>query len=54
MRLLWLSSWICQNWLGIDFIVDGFWPAFWGGIVVSIVSWLLYVFVPGPDEGVLS
>ena len=47
---LWLASWICQNWLGVDFVVDGFWPAFWGGIVVSVVSYLLYIFVPGPDR----
>ncbi len=47
---LWLASWICQNWLGVDFVVDGFWPAFWGGIVISVVSFLLNVFVPRPDE----
>lgn len=47
---LWISSWICQNWLSIEFVVDGFWPAFWGGIVISVVSWLLYVFVPQPEE----
>ena len=38
---LWLSSWIAVNWLGIGFRVDGFWPALLGGIVVSIVSFLL-------------
>ncbi|HJW76819.1 MAG TPA: phage holin family protein, partial [Thermoleophilia bacterium] len=38
---LWLSSWIAQNWFGAEFVVDGFWPAFWGGIVVGIVSFLL-------------
>lgn len=47
---LWLSSWICQNWLGIQFVVDGFWPAFWGGIVISVVSFLLYIFVPGDQQ----
>jgi putative membrane protein len=47
---LWLSSWICQNWLGVGFVVDGFWPAFWGGIVISVVSWLLYTFVGGPQQ----
>ncbi len=41
---LWLSSWISQEWFNIAFIVDGFWPAFWGGIVVSIVSFLLSIF----------
>jgi putative membrane protein len=32
--------------LGIDFHVAGFWPAFWGGIVVGIVSFLLSIFLP--------
>lgn len=36
-----LSSWIAQNLLNIGFYVDGFWPAFWGGIIVSIVSFVL-------------
>lgn len=48
--VLWLASWICQEWLGIRFIVDGFWPAFWGGIVISVVSFLLYIFVPDPEQ----
>ena len=38
---LWLSSWIAQNWLNIGFYVDGFWPAFWGGIVVGVISFVL-------------
>jgi putative membrane protein len=38
---LWLSSWIAQNVFSAQFIVDGFWPAFWGGIVVAVVSFLL-------------
>ena len=32
--------------LGIDFHVAGFWPAFWGAIVVGIVSLLLSIFLP--------
>jgi putative membrane protein len=32
------------------FAVDGFWPAFWGAVVVSVVSFLLSVFVPDPDD----
>ena len=32
------------------FTIDGFWPAFWGAIIISIVSFLLSVFVPDPDE----
>jgi putative membrane protein len=45
-----LSSWIAQNIFGAGFIVDGFWPAFFGAIVVSIVSFLLSLFVPDKDE----
>ena len=47
---LWLSSWISQNWFNAGFVIDGFWPAFWGAIVVSIVSFLLNVFVPDAEE----
>ena len=38
---LWFSSWIAQHWLNVGFYVDGIWPAFWGAIVVSIVSFVL-------------
>ena len=38
---LWLASWIAQNWFNIGFVVDGFWPAVWGSIVVSLVSFFL-------------
>lgn len=48
--LLWLSSWIAQNWFNIGFSVDGFWPAFWGGIVISVVSGLLGWFVQDTDD----
>jgi putative membrane protein len=27
--------------LGLGFHVRGFWPAFWGALVVTLVSWLL-------------
>lgn len=50
--VLWLASWIAQNWLGVGFVVDGFWPAFWGAIVVSVVSFLLNVFAA--DNGAAS
>jgi putative membrane protein len=38
---LWLSSWVAVNWLGVDFVVDGFWPALFGSVIVSIVSFVL-------------
>jgi putative membrane protein len=44
-----LSSWIAVNWFNIGFYIDGFWPALWGGLIVSIVSFLLSLFLPdGP------
>ena len=38
--MLWLTSSISAS-LGLGFHVSGFWPAFWGALVVSIVSALL-------------
>ncbi len=48
---LWLSSWIAQNVFNANFIVDGFWPAVWGGIVVAVVSFLLNLVTPDPGRG---
>ena len=36
-----LSALIAQNWFGVGFYVDGFWPALLGSIIVSIVSVIL-------------
>jgi len=36
--------------LHVGLAVDGFWPAFWGAIVMSIVSWLLSLFTRGTEE----
>jgi putative membrane protein len=48
---LWLSSWMAVNWFGVDFVVDGFWPALFGSIVVSIVSFLLNMLLVDRKEG---
>jgi putative membrane protein len=42
--LFWLTA-AASNGLGAPFRVDGFWAAFWGALVVSIVSWVLSLFV---------
>jgi len=42
---LWFSSWICQQ-IGIDFEVETIWAALFGSIVVSVVSFLLGLFLP--------
>jgi putative membrane protein len=30
----------------LPFVVDGFWPAFWGAIVVAVVGFALHVVIP--------
>jgi putative membrane protein len=45
--MLWLTS-ALSGVLGLEFHVSGFWAAFWGGVVVSIVSTLLSVVVSDP------
>lgn len=42
---LWFSSWIAQNLLNIGFVVDGFWSALFGSIIVSVVSFFLSIFL---------
>jgi len=47
--ILWLTSGLSDA-LGIGFHVAGFWPAFWGALVVSIVSVLLSLLIPDPAK----
>jgi len=42
----WAGSWMAVNWFNVGFYVDGLWPAILGSIVVSIVSFLLSIFLP--------
>ncbi|RFU37092.1 phage holin family protein [Actinomadura logoneensis] len=42
--LLLLTSWLAEK-MHLPFHVDGFWPAFWGAIIIGVVSWLLNLFV---------
>ena len=48
--MLWLLSWLAsvlerQTNLGFTFRVDGFMPAFWGALIISIVSFVLTMFL---------
>jgi putative membrane protein len=43
--LFMLVGWLSSK-FGLPFTVDGFWPAFWGAIVVSIVGALLQFVIP--------
>jgi putative membrane protein len=38
--LLWLTSWVAGK-LSLPFHITGFWPAFWGAILIGVVAWLL-------------
>jgi len=42
--LFWLTGYIGQA-FGVGFTMDGFWPAFLGGLVVSVVSLVLGIFL---------
>ncbi len=42
--MLWLTSSLSVA-LGLGFHVAGFWPAFWGALVVSLISTLLSMMV---------
>ena len=47
--MLWLASWLGRQ-AGLGFYVEGPWAAFLGALVVSIVSWVLSVFVRDERE----
>ncbi len=42
--LLWFSSWICQQ-IGIGFIVTWWQGAIFGSIIVSVVSFIIHLFI---------
>jgi putative membrane protein len=42
--LFWLTGWLAGQ-FNLDFTVEGFWAAFLGAIVVSLVSWGLSLLV---------
>lgn len=43
--LFMLTGWLADK-LNLPFTVDGFWPAFWGAIIVGVVSWLINLIIP--------
>jgi putative membrane protein len=43
--LLLLVGWFSER-PGLPFVVDGFWAAFWGAIVVAVVSAVLHLLIP--------
>jgi putative membrane protein len=47
--MLLLASWLGQ-WVGIAFIVEGFWPALLGALIISVVSYVLALIVRDKDD----
>jgi putative membrane protein len=47
---LWLAAHIADGVFHQAFHVNGFWPALFGGVIVSVVSWLLWLMFPGEKK----
>jgi putative membrane protein len=48
--MLWLTSYVALNWLDIGFVVKDFWAALLGSIIISLVSFVLSMFVVDEKE----
>ena len=46
---LWLASAVATDWFNVGFYVDGFWSAFLGALIVSIVTVVLSALVREDD-----
>jgi putative membrane protein len=44
--MLLVTGWLSESW-NLGFTVTGFWSAFWGGLVVGLVSMILAMLLPG-------
>lgn len=47
--LLRFTAWLADG-VGLGFHVDGFWPAVWGSIIISVTTWFLDAIVGVEDE----
>ena len=47
--LFWLTGWLADK-LDLPFSVEGFWPAFWGALIVSLVSFALGLIIRPSKE----
>jgi putative membrane protein len=43
--MLLVTGWLSESW-NLGFTVMGFWAAFWGGLVVGLVSMVLSLLLP--------
>jgi putative membrane protein len=47
--MLLLTGWLSERW-DLGFSVAGFWPAFWGGLIVGVVSMILSLMFRPPEH----
>ena len=47
--MLLVTGWLSARW-SLGFTVAGFWPAFWGGLVVGLVSLMLSLLIPKQEQ----
>lgn len=45
-----LTDWLAGV-FDLPFNIDGFWPAFWGAIVMALVSWAISLVIPDRVQG---
>ena len=45
----WIASWLTLNFFNVGIVINGFWPALWGSIIVSVVAFVLTMFLPDED-----
>lgn len=50
--MLMLTSWItgALELFGAEYVVSGFWAAFFGAIVIGLVNWAIGMLAPGPTR----
>ena len=47
--MLLATSWLSQK-FALGFAASGFWPAFWGGLIISLISWALSLVLVSESE----
>lgn len=43
--MFWLTAWLADQ-INLPFHVAGFWDAFWGAVIVTVVGWIVGMMLP--------